>query len=208
MPITLNIPKSPKGGPPTHRLDATMIYISPNDEWDAERYGLEVSQIEAKQKLAIDLAKAKPEDREEIEAELLELEATVPWDTVAEHPVTRYASGHSRFDLSTVEGYVDVAASIQWKLRRIPRRIFADIIDEVERGRRRGAYLTAMQHAIVSVEGPLAQHFDLEFVKGRKLVREECLEQLSQLIGTEEFDLLGIACINGSTDLIESEKKR
>ena len=99
--------------PPTHRLDHTPIVIFPSDgAWDNARIEADQRAIAARvrrdERLAELRGRASLDDEQR--AELAALEAGTdepcPWPSLADHPVSRYHSGESRYDKRTIEPWL------------------------------------------------------------------------------------------------------
>lgn len=173
--------------PINHRVDAPIIYVSVSDDaWDFERIAREKDMI---------AGKLEPESDE-----------PVAWASDDDHPFTRYVSGRSRFDLSTVRDYLlPDAAPVQWHFRRLRLSRWAEVAELLEQGKMYRAKLQAIGLALVKVEG-----LDVVFERRKPTqpLGEDDLDKLRRLLGDAEFHLLGLAAIAAQRELDEAEKKR
>lgn len=174
-----------------------MVYIPATDAaWDQERIERELAAINGDRKvlrIAEDDATAAAE--------------TIPWATEAEHPIKRYGSGASRFDLSTVRDYLLPGIKpAEFTLRRAPIRVWEEIRGELSDGRIPQAARIAMTHSLVSVD---VEGLDVELRrhKANNALYESVIEEIRERLGDHEYNMLGFACINANAALMDDEKK-
>ena len=181
-----------KQRPPQHRVDASIIWVHPRDEaWDTERIRREKDELEAQKK------------------------------DESDHPIARYLSGETRFDLDARMTFGDKVVTAReylrpeeaptlWYLNRLSAKdayeAEAQFNTEVF-GQGNPipirTYLWCCLRGVKKVEnGP-----DLEGAGGKgKLLRDSDLEKLRSL--DEQLPvLLGQAVMEASKPLREDEKK-
>lgn len=171
--------------PPIQRVDHTPVLVLPNDSaWDHERIEREQDAIEKSRK---DPAKR----------------AACQWPSLEDHPIYRYNSGDSRFDLSTVQSYLKPEEDqVRFTLRRLPRRPHWRQVEHLNsQGRGVDARDYAVQHGLVEVYGldfPLTPNEPLD---------EADMDRLRSLVGDDGLAIIGYAVINVSRELTAPEKK-
>ena len=173
--------------PLTHRFDHTPVVILPADSaWDHERIKREQDLIE----------KAVADGDT----------STVEWPSVEDHPVYKYNTGESRFDLTKVQAYLQPTESpARFTLRRLGLDEWMRVQHLQETGRMVDARLFALRHGLVEVDG-------LDGVK-IGLASDEPLDmatvgRLRRRIGDQGINTIGAAAINVSRELLDAEKKR
>lgn len=176
--------------PITHRLNHVMTYVSLSEQWDYTRI--------AREKRAIRIARGD-EQLEEGE----EPPEPVPWATEEDHPLARYLTGSSRFDLETVREYLLPDANpIEFKLRRASLRQWGRVVDLHNSGRSYEAHVEVIAVTLDSIRG-------LDLKLGRKRhsdpISDEVLQELRLTIGDKEFALLGHACLAANAALTSPE---
>jgi hypothetical protein len=145
--------------PINHRIDHEPTFVSPRDSaWDQERIRTE----------ELEIADGKSET----------------WKTLEEHPITRYWSGESRGDLSTVVEYLRKGACYTlFRLRRLPLRAWAQVQQLRERGESVESRYTLVRLGVVAVENA-----DLEITPGK--LSDEQIDAIRRVLGDSEFMML------------------
>jgi hypothetical protein len=174
--------------PPIHRVDHTPCLILPEDSaWDAERIKREQDEIEAAR---LDPAKS----------------ASCQWPQLEDHPIQRYISGASRFDLRTVEQYLKPDSDpVRFTLRRLDDDgPWQQVLHMQEQGRNVAARRFAMRNGLVEVSGlDIPLRIDPEHPLDAAMVN-----QLRGRITDHGISTIGAAVINVSREVFDAEKKR
>jgi hypothetical protein len=174
--------------PLIHRIDHTPVLVLEDDyAWDKERINRELAQIEEARGDA-------------------DLAAACPWPTKEDHPFERYRTGASRFDLSTVAGYLkpDIEAT-RFTLRRLDDDFEWPRVQHLqEQDRLVDARRFALQHGLVEVVG-LGIPFPI--TTGQPLDTAQ-VKKLRGRVGDSGVGMIGAAVINVSRELFDAEKKR
>lgn len=177
--------------PLAHRLTHKPVYIpSEDDAWDVERIDREMGWIN----------ETIPVPEGEV----------CPWQDWEDHPVSRFRSGQSRYDLATVQEYLDMTKNpLRFNLNRLSLRQWDDCQALAEQGGGGVVYASAksrffaIKHAVQSIEG-LA---DWNFKPGKDGLTDTAIESLRDLIGEHQYIMLGFAAIAASRPLDPLEKK-
>jgi hypothetical protein len=173
--------------PPIHRVDHTPVVILPNDSaWDHDRVKREKAAIMA----AIDSGDT----------------STVAWPSLEDHPVEKYNTGASRFDLNTVLAYLlPDETPARFTLQRLDLPEWIKIEHFHDTGRLADARLFALRFGLAEVDG----------LDGVKIVIDDAepldmatVGRLRSRIGDAGIGTLGAAVINVSRELLDAEKKR
>jgi hypothetical protein len=184
--------------PPTHRLDHIPIVIFPQDEaWNN-------AKIEADQ-LAI-TARVRRDERIEAlrglanlddaqRAELAALEANCdpcPWASLADHPVSRYHAGESRYDKRTIEPWLHPtsrpAMIILRRLTWAEYRQFWHLRSDVGNTPEADAY--AIRHGVLRVSDLDGVPWALDRRDDAPPLTDAQLEQLRDRLGDAHMRLL------------------
>lgn len=111
--------------PPQHRVDAKPIFVHPDDDaWDEDKIKAECDAMEAKQV-----------------------------GSSVDHPVARYRSGETRYDLTEALPYLDTEKAWQFELRPLEMEEFAEVQDLKSRFGEWRAYLHSGRAAMVKGRG-------------------------------------------------------
>lgn len=139
--------------PPTHKVDAGGVFISPLDSaWDQDRIdrelaALELSALDKMREEALDKAKAATPGRELTEEEIEDVKASCVLSDVESagarllHPWMRYLSGKTRYQLDApdfdhegkpvmVRDYLKGKADTEFVIRRMGYRTYLECQDE------------------------------------------------------------------------------
>lgn len=171
--------------PLANRITHKPVYVPSNDDaWDHDRIEREKAQI-------------------------LEGEES-PWPELEDHPVVRYQGGVSRYDLATVQDYLDPSKSpLRFNLRRLNLNEW-DECQALAEGKSGGVVyasgpsrLYAIQKSLESVEGLP----EWQAHRKRKGWDVEDVEALRDILGEHEYIMLGFAAIAASRPLDPREKK-
>jgi len=176
--------------PLTHRINHIPVYVpAADDAWDQERIDREKGWIDG----TVDI----PEGQ------------VVPWEDLEDHPIERYHSGNSRFDLSTVSDYLDLSKQpLKFVLRKLPLKQW----DEMHGLQERGGYgtyggaqgrLYAVKHGLDAIEG-IEEWKDKRPPMGWS---DSQIESLRDMIGETQYVVLGYAIMQASRPLDPLEKK-
>jgi hypothetical protein len=174
--------------PPIHRVDHTPCLILAEDSaWDEERIRREQDEIEAARK---DPVKA----------------ASCEWPTIEDHPIYRYNSGASRFDLRTVEQYLKPDSDpVRITLRRLDDDgPWQQVLHLQEQDRHVAARRFAMRHGLVEISGcATPAQFDPD-----EPLDKTAIARVRGIVGDRGLTTIGAAVINVSREIFDAEKKR
>ena len=208
--------------PPTHKVDAGGVFISPYDSaWDTDRIerelaALELAALDKMREGAIAKAKAATPDRELTDEEIEDVRASCMLSETESdasrqvHPFFRYIGGETRYQLDapdwdhegkpvTMRDYLKGKADVEFVLRRLGFRTYLDCQDE--RGHER--ILAFAKHGLKAVRSA-----DYNWAaKGDETTPDEVFEALHQtsLSLTGE---IAVAVQRFNAPLSESEKSR
>ena len=171
--------------PPIHRIDHTPCLILADDTaWDQERIKREFAEIDA---AAGDPVKA----------------AACQWAAPEDHPIYRYNSGASRFDLRTVEQYlIPGEEPVRITLRRLDDNgPWQQVLHLQEMGKHVASVRYAMRAGIVEITGA-----DVK-IAGTTLDDAE-VARVRSIVSDVGLRVIGGAVINVSREIFDAEKKR
>ena len=155
--------------------------------------------------ITIILPQAPAWDGERIDAEIAEIEAgeSSRWRSRDEHPVWRYWTGESRYDLATAREWLrDGETPTVFRCRWLSRHAWVQLRQlEEARGFGAAAAWLAVDLGLVSATG--LPGFDT----WEPPKRESAAEALAEILGREIIESLGMAIIRANKDLTEPEKK-
>jgi hypothetical protein len=200
------------GIPVNHSLDKPMVYIPAGDDaWNKSLFDGELAKIAARaaaENRAAERAAAKAsgdwvdDDEPEAEAE------PAPWDSESEHPIRVYASGDSRFDISTVSAYLlPNVRPARFYLKRFGLRAWTEIVDLVSQGKTGEGLMLALRHGLEKIDIEGLEGFKLQRIKASNTISEDSLNELRHLIGEHEFVMACWAAYNANRGLQPAEKK-
>lgn len=208
--------------PPTHKVDAGGVFISPLDSaWDTDRIdrelaALELAALDKMREEALAKAKAAIPDRDLTEEEIEVVKASCMLSELESqaarklHPWVRYLSGNTRYQLDaadwdhegkpvTVREYLKGKADIEFVVRRFGFRTYLECQDETGHER----MLAFVRHGLKAVRST-----DYTWAaKGDETTPEEVFEALHQtsLSLTGE---IAVAVQRFNAPLSEAEKSR
>jgi len=177
--------------PLTHRINHIPVYVPEADPaWDHDRVLKELRWIDGSEE--------PPEG------------VVCPWQEKEDHPVIRYQTGASRYDLSTVSEYLDMSKKpTKFVLKRLSMKQFEESNALQERCPP-GLYGQAeprryrVKHGLASVEGMEEVWNEKPTVLGYSDLQ---IESLRELIGDYEYMYLGHAIYLAAHPLSPLEKK-
>jgi hypothetical protein len=199
--------------PPKHRIDHVMTYISPASKcWDFARLGreeralnvvLQLQELERQREAVVADGGSTDDIDKMIETERAKVTETVPWQTQADHPMHRYRTGMSRYDVETVREYIlPDARPIEYKLRRAKLRHWGHVVDLISSSRQ---YESRVEAIALSLDRVVGLEIDLGRESPGDPLSDEAIDELRQRIGDREFGLLGQACIIANAALSSPE---
>jgi len=176
--------------PLTHRINHIPVYVPAEDDaWDIERIEREKGWIDGTVEV--------PEGQ------------VVPWQELDDHPIVRYHSGMSRFDMTTVSEYLDTEKKpLRFVLKRMSLREWEEAQATAERSSG-GVYgvsetrRLSLRYGLTGVEN-LPEWAEKPGSLGYS---ESQLESLRDLIGDHQYIMLGFACLTASRPLDPLEEK-
>ena len=166
--------------PLANRITHKPVYISSSDDaWDHGRIEKEQGAILAGEE--------------------------TPWPELDDHPIMRYRTGDSRFDLATVSEYLIPGKSpVRFHIRRLSIKEWDSAQALLGFGEGNGpARLLAIQQGLESVDGLP----EWQAHRKRHGWDVEDVEALRDLIGDIEYQALGYAVLFASRPLDPREKK-
>jgi hypothetical protein len=201
--------------PPQHRVDAPGVYIVEADEaWDREKIDADKAMV--KERLEV-WARQVEEARKE------KLPEPPKPPTMEDHPITRYQSGETRYDLNAplqwdgeevpVTRYLNGVPPTRFHLRRLPIDVYArceEFVLQASGKRQKGEevdatplWLDCVRHGISHVDG---EDFGFELRSGK--VTDAALQTLIDMgAGTWLIRELGLAVWRFAQPLTPQEKK-
>jgi hypothetical protein len=170
--------------PPTHRVDHEPIYILPFDlAWDKDRIEADERAVKAN---ALGPVTADPL-------------AVCHWQKWSDHPVKKYATGDSRFDIATIEPWLkrDVEPT-KFRLRRLDGAQYRAVQHLMSVGLRVDALHLALRYGLRSVVGlPGVEWPDREREPPADLTDHQ-LGMLTKVIGENWASVVGEAVWSAS----------
>lgn len=157
--------------PPIHRVDHEPVFISvADDAWDHKRIASEERVI---------MGTEKPVDGQ-----------AAPWESVHDHPMTRYWSGDSRGDLETVRQYLlPDKLPTEIRCRRLILAHWTEAKQLRERRLTVAHQVACVRYGVVGVEnGTDADGTKISF--GSSPLTDVSIDKLRRLLGDEGFQLL------------------
>lgn len=208
--------------PPTHKVDAGGVYISPTDSaWDTERIdrevpALELAALDKMRESALSKAKAANPGRELSDEEIEDVKASCVLsdaESIAArmlHPYLRYLGGQTRYQLDAPDwdpegkpvcarDYLKGKADIEFVLRRFGYRTYLECQDETGHERT----LAFVRHGLKALRSA-----DYNWsAKGEDTTPEEVFEALHQTSLTLTGEI-AVAVQRFNAPLSEAESRR
>lgn len=174
--------------PTIHNPTTPIIFIARDDTaWDRDRINYELEVIEGERE--------PDQDR------------PVAWDAVEDHPMVRYQLGETRYDLTTVEQYLDQAEGpVRFHFRRLTRNQRNNLLALQQGGQLYAAYEAAFRLGVETIDGVPNLELQARFKKSKTL-GEKDMGRIEQLLGRDIFHEVGEAVLRASQDLTRAEKK-
>ena len=198
--------------PLNHRIDAIPIYIFERDDaWDHDRIAAERKLIEAwHARRMIEAANVEALAKGEQQAPVPELEPST-WERWRDHPVARYHSGESRFDQSTIAGYLKPGAKptiVKLRSMNLPQWGELQALVEAEVRGPDGDIVGRTRTLVFAMRHGIDEFAELKLKAGSRGLTDAELETIRRGIGDQQWIPLAYACMSLQNALTPDESFR